>query len=61
MARAREFGENRVVAGMHYPSDIEAGRIAGSVISQALMQRDDFKSEFAAAKAELRSALGLSS
>ena len=61
MARAREFGENRVVAGMHLPGDIEVGRIAGTVIAETIMQRDDFKSEFDAAKAELRAALGLSS
>jgi acid phosphatase (class A) len=61
MARAREFGENRVVAGMHLPMDIEEGRIAGSVIAATIMQRDDFKAEFEAAKSELRSALGLSS
>ena len=61
MARAREFGENRVVAGMHLPMDIEEGRIAGSVIAATIMQRDDFKSEFEAARTELRAALGLSS
>ena len=60
MARA-EFGENRVVAGMHLPMDIEEGRIAGSVIAATIMQRDDFKAEFEAAKSELRSVLGLSS
>ena len=61
MARAREFGENRVVAGMHYPSDVEAGRVAGSVIAQTIMQIDEFKAEFEASKTELRAALGLSS
>ena len=61
MARAREFGESRVVAGMHYPSDVEEGRVAGSVIAQTIMQLDEFKAEFAASKAELRAALGLSS
>ena len=61
MARAREFGENRVVAGMHYPSDVEAGRVAGSVIAQTIMQLDEFKAEFEASKTELRAALGLSS
>lgn len=46
---------------MHLPGDIEVGRIAGTVIAETIMQRDDFKSEFDAAKAELRAALGLSS
>ena len=61
MARAREFGENRVVAGMHYPSDVDEGRVAGSVIAQTIMQLDEFKAEFEASKTELRAALGLSS
>lgn len=59
MARGREFGENRVVAGMHFPSDIEAGRISGSVIAQVISTHDDFKTEYDAAKTELRGALGL--
>jgi acid phosphatase (class A) len=58
MARAWDYGNNRVIGGIHYRSDIEAGRIAGSVIAQVLTTRDDFKSEFEVAKAELRTALG---
>jgi acid phosphatase (class A) len=59
MARAWEFGQNRVVAGIHYSSDIEMGRISGTVIAQTISTHPDFKQEFEAAKAELRSALGL--
>jgi len=59
MARAWEFGQNRVVAGIHYPSDIEMGRISGSVIAQTISTHPDFRQEFDAAKAELRAALGL--
>jgi acid phosphatase (class A) len=59
MARAAEFAHNRVVAGMHVPSDIDAGKIAGSVIAAQIMGQDDFKAEYADAKAELRAALGL--
>jgi acid phosphatase (class A) len=59
MARAWEFGHNRVVAGIHYASDIEMGRIAGTVIAQTISTHPDFKQEFEAAKAELRAALGL--
>jgi acid phosphatase (class A) len=61
MARAWEFGWNRVVAGMHYPSDIDIGRISGSVIAANLLSRDDFKAEYETARKELRAALGLSS
>jgi acid phosphatase (class A) len=59
MARAWEFGHNRVVGGIHYPSDIEMGRITGSVIAQTISTHPDFKADFEAAKAELRAALGL--
>jgi acid phosphatase (class A) len=59
MTRAWEYGQNRVVGGIHYPSDIEAGRISGSVIAQTIMTHEDFKSEFEAAKTELRAQLGL--
>ncbi len=53
MNRAREYGENRVVAG------VEAGRIAGSLIAQRLFEREAFRAEFEAARKELRGALWL--
>ncbi|MGV1792441.1 acid phosphatase [Rhizobium sp. A37_96] len=59
MARAWEYGHNRVVGGIHYATDIEAGRIAGTVIAETIMTHDDYKSEYEGAKAELRAALGL--
>ncbi|MDL2399973.1 acid phosphatase [Rhizobium mayense] len=59
MARAWEYGHNRVVGGIHYPTDIEAGRISGTVIAQTIMTHDDYKTEYEAAKAELRTVLGL--
>jgi acid phosphatase (class A) len=58
-ARGREFGENRVVDGVHYPSDVEAGRIDGTLVAAALMANPDFQKAFAAAKAEVRAALSL--
>ncbi|PUA19909.1 phosphatase PAP2 family protein [Glaciimonas sp. PCH181] len=59
MARAREYANNRIVGGVHYASDIEAGRIVGTLIAANLMTRDDFKTSFATAKAELRKQLAL--
>ncbi|MGN8117346.1 acid phosphatase [Labrys sp. 22185] len=58
MARAWDYGHSRLVAGIHYPSDIEMGRISGSVIAATILRQDDFKAEFAPAKTELRAALG---
>jgi len=59
MARAWEYGNNRLIAGIHFPSDIEMGRISGSVIAFELTQNGDYKAEYDAAKTELRDALGL--
>ena len=57
--RASVFAESRIVAGVHYPSDVEAGWISGTVIAAALMRQARFQADFAAATAELRRALGL--
>lgn len=59
MARAKDYAHNRLVAGIHFPSDIEAGRIAGTVIAEAIGTHEDFRTEFEAARAELRDALKL--
>jgi acid phosphatase (class A) len=59
MARAWEYGHNRLVGGIHFASDIEMGHIAGAVIAQTISTHSDFKAEFEAAKAELRGVLGL--
>ncbi len=57
-ARGWQFGENRVIAGVHFPTDVEASRIDATVMVYAMMQNPQFQQDFAAAKAELRSALG---
>ena len=58
-ARAEEYGHNRTVAGVHYPSDVEAGKLSGTVIGAALLASPRFRSDEAAASAELRRSLGL--
>jgi acid phosphatase (class A) len=47
-----------VIGGVHYPTDIEAGRISGSVIDNVLLHDPKFKADFARATAEVRQALG---
>lgn len=59
MARAWEFAENRIVGGMHYRTDIEAGHIAGSIIAYHIMGKGEFQKEYAVARDEVRAALGL--
>jgi acid phosphatase (class A) len=58
-ARTQEFAESRMICGVHYRSDIEAGRTAGTVLAAVAMNHPQFRAEFAEAKAELRAALGM--
>jgi acid phosphatase (class A) len=57
--RAADYAHNRVVAGVHFPTDVEAGRISGSVIDNALLHDAHFFTDFERAKSEVRAALGL--
>ena len=59
MARARGYAANRVVCGVHYPSDIEASRSAALVAFGALSTSESFRAEMDAARVELRAALHL--
>ena len=58
-ARGDAYGRRRLTAGTHFPSDIAAGELAGSVIADALFRDERFRSDFAAARLETRKALGL--
>jgi acid phosphatase (class A) len=57
-ARGWKFALNRVVGGVHYRSDVEAGRIAGTVLACEIFKSPSFKKEFEKARVELRGALG---
>jgi acid phosphatase (class A) len=56
MARARVIGESRVVCGVHYPSDIETGRLDGSAMFAALQSIPDFRADMEKARAEVAAA-----
>jgi acid phosphatase (class A) len=58
-ARADEFGHNREVDGVHYPSDVAAGHLAGTALAQQLFNSPRFVADEVIAAAELRQALGL--
>ena len=55
--RNREYAVNRVVLGQHFPRDVQAGEISGTVVAHALMQSPQFQRDFDAARTELRAAL----
>ncbi len=58
-ARIDDYGHSRMVAGVHFRSDIEAGKLYGAAIVSALFAKPGFVSEFAEAKACVRKAAGL--
>lgn len=51
--RGRAFGESRVVCGVHYLSDVEAGRLAATALVAALHGQHEFEADVDAARAEL--------
>lgn len=59
-ARANLYAHHRIVMGVHYPSDVEAGRLAGTVLGGRLLTDPAWRAGYAAARVELRRALGLS-
>lgn len=52
-ARGDRFAQGRLVNGVHYPTDIEAGLIAATVIAAELRQQQDFRDDLARAREEL--------
>jgi len=59
-ARGWDYGWSRVVGGVHFPTDVESGRIEATAMAALMMQNADFRADLAAARAELRRSLGLS-
>ncbi|SFT27503.1 phosphatase PAP2 family protein [Methylobacterium sp. yr668] len=59
-AFAETYGENRVIAGTHFPSDLEAGKIAAAVIAEALVHDPRFERDLARAASEVAAQGGAS-
>jgi acid phosphatase (class A) len=55
-ARAADYAESRLVCGVHYRRDIEAGQTWGTVLAVKLMDTPAFRSELDAARTELKAA-----
>jgi len=56
MSRARSIGESRVICGVHYASDVEAGRVTGSLLFAALESDAGFRADLEKARAEVAAA-----
>lgn len=52
----RDFGWDRIVAGVHYPSDVFSGRVLGKAIVREMLKNPAFLRDLAAVKAELAAA-----
>ncbi len=59
LARAREYGENRVVLGVHFPSDIEAANSLATVLVGFMNSNPAFIDDLAIARAEIRKVVPL--
>ncbi|MBL8200086.1 MAG: phosphatase PAP2 family protein [Chromatiales bacterium] len=59
LERGQAYAQRRVVGGVHYPTDIEAGCTAGKIVAAVALQSPAFQSDLAAARDETRRALGL--
>jgi len=53
LARGKAFGDSRIVCGVHFQSDVEAGRYLGSALVTRLHDDPGFMSDLAKARAEV--------
>lgn len=58
-ARADDYAHNRLVCGVHQPSDLEAGKEIAYALFAVMADNPRFKAERAAAEAEVRKVLAL--
>jgi acid phosphatase (class A) len=56
LARAEVYARNRVICGVHFPSDVAAGQAFGTAIGERLLASAAFQPELDAARAELAAA-----
>jgi acid phosphatase (class A) len=58
-SRINDYARSRMVAGVHFRSDVEAGKLAGAAIGASLLAQPGFRPEFEQAKTCVRMAVGL--
>lgn len=56
LLRGREYGESRVICGMHFPSDVVAGELVATAVVAHLDRLPDFQRDLALASAEVANA-----
>ena len=60
LVRGLAFGQSRVICGMHWQSDVEAGRVIGAALVSRLHANPVFAAQLTAARREIESARGTS-
>ena len=58
LARARVFGESRIVCGVHWLSDVQAGYLNAAALVAALHSSPSFRADLEQARGELAAARG---
>jgi acid phosphatase (class A) len=56
IAKGREVGWLRVQGGVHYPTDVYAGRVLGQALARDFLASTSFQADLAAVKSELAAA-----
>jgi acid phosphatase (class A) len=56
LARGREIGWSRVVSGVHFPSDVNAGRTLGQALAREMLANPAFRTELADIRSEFDAA-----
>ncbi len=56
LARGRQIGDDRVLAGVHFPSDVAAGETLATALFQRLMATPEFQADLAKARTEIAAA-----
>jgi len=56
LARGRDFGTSRIVCGVHWKSDVEAGRLVGAATLSRLHADPVFSAQLALARGEIEAA-----
>jgi len=61
IARAHQIGDDRVLGGVHYPSDIAAGRTLAAAIVKQMLAHPDFQKQLQAVEEECHAHVKLNS
>jgi acid phosphatase (class A) len=59
LVRAEDYGNNRLICGVQYRSDLQASKLLAYSVHAVMSNNPQYQKELAAAKLELRQALGL--